>query len=273
MAMSRDGLLPPAFSRIHPRFRTPSFSTVITGIVVVIPTLFMDLTFVTDLCSIGTLFAFVLVCAGVLKLNADPNSPKPKFKTPYINSGYVMPFLLVVAVSLFYTSNPAKFKGYFTNQPVVKEVSEIITSLPPNQPAGLLSDIGTSDSIGLGRAGGDLEVYLLGLKEKGDDTLSGFLTSNGVQPELIFLSGWNLVRNKIPHFIFFIVVIVFTFLSVTKRLSLIPLLGMLCCLYMMSELGLKNWIGFGLWLSAGLLIYFLYGYRNSKLAARSSANQ
>ena len=65
MSMSRDGLLPPIFSAIHPRFKTPWFSTIITGLVVAIPSLFMNLTEVTDLSSIGTLFAFILVCGGV----------------------------------------------------------------------------------------------------------------------------------------------------------------------------------------------------------------
>ena len=66
MAMSRDGLLPKIFSSIHPRFKTPWFATIITGLVVAIPALFMNLTEVTDLASIGTLFAFFVVCAGVL---------------------------------------------------------------------------------------------------------------------------------------------------------------------------------------------------------------
>ena len=61
MSMSRDGLLPKAFGRIHHRFRTPWFATIVSGIFVAIPSLFMNLTEVTDLCSIGTLFAFVIV--------------------------------------------------------------------------------------------------------------------------------------------------------------------------------------------------------------------
>jgi APA family basic amino acid/polyamine antiporter len=68
MSMSRDGLLPKAFSRIHPKYKTPSFATIITGFVVAIPALFLNLTEVTNLTSIGTLFAFVLVCGGVLLL-------------------------------------------------------------------------------------------------------------------------------------------------------------------------------------------------------------
>src|SRR6267378_3754152 len=90
MSMSRDGLLPKRFSTIHPKFHTPSFATIVTGFVVAIPALFLNLTMVTDLCSIGTLFAFVLVCAGVLKLEMTPDAPRGKFRTPYINSRYIM---------------------------------------------------------------------------------------------------------------------------------------------------------------------------------------
>src|SRR6185312_17464446 len=68
MSMSRDGLLPRRFSKIHPRFKTPSFATIITGVIVGVPALFLNLTVVTDLTSIGTLFAFILVCGGVLLL-------------------------------------------------------------------------------------------------------------------------------------------------------------------------------------------------------------
>ena len=85
MSMSRDGLLPKKFAKIHPKFKTPSFSTIVVGFVVAVPALFMNLTMVTDLCSIGTLFAFVVVCAGVLVLQNQTDIPRGKFKTPYIN--------------------------------------------------------------------------------------------------------------------------------------------------------------------------------------------
>ena len=66
MSMSRDGLLPPVFQKIHHKFKTPSFATIVTGLVVGVPILFTDKTFVLDFTSIATLFAFVLVCGGVL---------------------------------------------------------------------------------------------------------------------------------------------------------------------------------------------------------------
>ena len=66
MSMSRDGLMPPVFQKIHKKFKTPSFATIVTGLVVGVPILFTDKTFVLDFTSIATLFAFVLVCGGVL---------------------------------------------------------------------------------------------------------------------------------------------------------------------------------------------------------------
>jgi amino acid transporter len=108
MSMSRDGLLPPSFSKIHPRFKTPWFATVIAGILVAIPSLFMNLTEVTDLTSIGTLFAFILVSGGVLvlqsgwKKNDIPNNEKG-FQVPYFNSRYFLPVIWTgVLVSLYY---------------------------------------------------------------------------------------------------------------------------------------------------------------------------
>ncbi|NDD62956.1 MAG: amino acid permease, partial [Acidobacteria bacterium] len=101
MAMSRDGLLPPIFSAIHPRFRTPWFSTIVTGFVVAVPALFMNLTEVTDLASIGTLFAFVLVCGGVLILDTTDQKIERKFRTPYINSKFIFPLLVGLVLGWF----------------------------------------------------------------------------------------------------------------------------------------------------------------------------
>ena len=70
MTMSRDGLLWKRFSKIHPKYHTPSFATIVTGFLVAIPSLFMDLEFFVDLTSVGTFFAFILVCGGILYLDA-----------------------------------------------------------------------------------------------------------------------------------------------------------------------------------------------------------
>jgi APA family basic amino acid/polyamine antiporter len=106
MSMSRDGLLPKAFGKIHPKYQTPWFSTIITGCLVAIPALFMESGLMTDLTSIGTLFAFVLVSGGVLMLPRIVNlkgeaNPTGKFKLPYINGKIIVPamFLLFVFFS------------------------------------------------------------------------------------------------------------------------------------------------------------------------------
>jgi APA family basic amino acid/polyamine antiporter len=92
-AMSRDGLLPTVFSRIHPRFRTPSVSTWVAGFVVGIPAGLLDIGTVANLSNIGTLFAFVLVSVAVVILRyREPDRPRG-FRAPL---GPVFPFLSIV---------------------------------------------------------------------------------------------------------------------------------------------------------------------------------
>ncbi|HTN20965.1 MAG TPA: amino acid permease [Pelobium sp.] len=192
MSMSRDGLLPRAFSRIHPKFKTPGFATIVTGFVVAVPALFMNLTEVTDLTSIGTLFAFVLVCGGVLLLPPDTQTDegRKRFKMPYINGKFIVPLLFVLGIAFFY-----------------------------------------------------------------DDILNHF----------DFSGGWLVVREKLPLYIYLILALIMAVLSFTKNLSLIPVLGLLSCGYLMTELGYTNWLRFLIWLAIGLVVYFGYSYKNSKL--------
>ena len=83
-AMSRDGLLPKAFGRVHPRFRTPHISTLIAGVFVGIPAGIFDIGTLADLTNIGTLFAFILVSAGVLILRrTQPERPR-SFRVPLV---------------------------------------------------------------------------------------------------------------------------------------------------------------------------------------------
>jgi amino acid transporter len=192
MSMSRDGLLPRAFSRIHPKFKTPGFATIVTGFVVAIPALFMNLTEVTDLTSIGTLFAFVLVCGGVLLLPPDTQTDdgRKRFKMPYINGKFIVPILFIVGIAFFY-----------------------------------------------------------------EDILNHF----------DFSQGWLVVREKLPLYLYLILALVMSILSFTRNLSLIPVLGLLSCGYLMTELGYTNWLRFLIWLAIGLVVYFGYSYKNSKL--------
>jgi APA family basic amino acid/polyamine antiporter len=196
MSMSRDGLLPKAFSRIHKKFRTPAFATVITGIVVAIPSLFMNITEVTDLCSIGTLFAFVLVSGGVLILDrrdTPDNSFKQGFRVPYLNSRYFLPAIWLIIFIVWAYSNYRE---------------------------------------------------------------TGFLMPD---------ARWQVTVHDIPLAIFAIVAVILTFFAIRKKLSLIPVLGLLTNLYLMAYLGITNWMRFGIWLVIGLVIYFGYSVRKSKL--------
>jgi basic amino acid/polyamine antiporter, APA family len=100
MSMSRDGLLPKAFSKIHHKYKTPWFSTIVTGLIVGIPTLFMQSSLMVDLTSIGTLFAFIIVSGGVLVLPRLSHTVKRGFKLPYINGQFIVPLIYFVFVYL-----------------------------------------------------------------------------------------------------------------------------------------------------------------------------
>lgn len=183
MSMSRDGLLPKAFSYIHPKYKTPTFSTIATGIVVGVPALFLNLTIVTDLTSIGTLFAFVLVCGGVLLLPKEEAVPG-RFRLPYINAQWIAPAVFIIGIVLFW--HP--FIGLFVGE----------------------------------------RIY-----------------------------------HNFPYFLFIILSFSLTVLAFVKKLSLIPVLGLLSCFYLMSEMNYGSWIRFLAWLIAGLIIYFTYSYKHS----------
>jgi basic amino acid/polyamine antiporter, APA family len=148
----------------------------------------MDDVLVTDLSSIGTLFAFVLVSGGVLMLPKDDN-PNKKFKMPYINGNFILPFLTSLFISYFW-----------------KDLLHVLTNF----------------------GNVDYKAYL-------------------------FL-------------IFVILAILMTAYTVLKQWSLIPVLGVLCCLYLMIEIPVKSWAVFFGWMTLGLCIYFGYSFKRSKLA-------
>ncbi len=111
MTMSRDGLLPPVFARVHPRFHTPSFSTIVTGFFVGVPALLLNMDLVIDLTSIGTLFAFALVCGGILVIDPHGKS-EARFKVPYINGQYLVPLIMLIGLALLFTYNQAGLREF-----------------------------------------------------------------------------------------------------------------------------------------------------------------
>lgn len=187
MSMSRDGLLPKIFSRIHPKYGTPSFSTILTGFVVAIPALFLNLNQVLSLTSIGTLFAFVMVCGGILVLQQRKDKPVSKFKVPYVNAQFIYPVLLLAGIIIIAVKVPSHFQN----------------------------DILTKDT-------------------------------------------W-------PMAVFWLIAITMGVLSFIKKFSLIPVLGMISCFYLMAQETHIVWMRFLIWLGIGLVIYFFYSYNHSKL--------
>jgi len=195
MSMSRDGLLPKQFARIHPKYKTPGFSTIMTGLVVGLPLFFTNPKFVLDFTSIGTLFAFVLVCGGVLTLpRREKDTSGGRFHMPYINARYIMPLIVLLMFTLLFC----------------------------------------------------------------------------FQPDFIFdnchITAGN-AASTIPTLVFFVLCVIMGILSFIKQLSLIPVLGLLSCCYLLTGMEASNWAWFAGWLVIGLIIYFVYGRRHSKLAS------
>jgi len=187
MAMSRDGLLPSRFSKVSPTFKTPGFSTFLAGALVAGLVLVIDDKLMTDLTSIGTLFAFVLVSGGVLLL-PKLEKQKGRFSIPYINAQFI--FLIIYSVTIFFFRN---------------RISNAISNF-------------------------------------GND---------GYQ-EILFL-------------IFILLTGILTVQTFRKKYSLIPVLGVASCLYLMVEIPAKSWVVFFGWMTLGLIIYFSYGKQHSRL--------
>ncbi|AZI67754.1 amino acid permease [Kaistella daneshvariae] len=191
-AMSRDGLMPKKFMEIHPKHSTPSFATIITGVVVGIPILFTDKSFILDFTSIGTIFAFVLVCGGVLLLPSKEKLPG-RFHLPYINSQFIFPILFLGGLAFFYFWQPEFFHN-------------LMDWKDPNE--------------------GEFRISM---------------------------------------FFFLLINIGLCVLTLIKKLSLIPLMGLSSCLYLLTGMTHNNWFWFLVWFALGMIIYFGYGFRHSKL--------
>jgi APA family basic amino acid/polyamine antiporter len=263
MSMSRDGLLPSRFAKVHPKYKTPSFATIVVGFVVAVPALFMNLTMVTDLCSIGTLFAFVLVCGGVLMLQNRTDIPRGKFRTPYLNGKYIMPVLLIGTMVFFFTAFQRQTIDFITNKESLKTKAEMIESMNPNQIMALKNHLVHDKNAAFSFSKRNIDKYY---ELHGKVSLVEDLKFLNLPKSHFYHYGFKHFAHKIPRWIFILFTIFITIMSFLKNLSMIPLLGLLSCLYMMSEIKAENWLYFSIWLLLGLIIYFSYGRTHSKLA-------
>jgi hypothetical protein len=144
----------------------------------------------TDLTSIGTLFAFVLVCFGVLVLpRLSPSIKGQAFRLPYINGQYIIPALAMIFL-------------YFAQHRILNAFKEV---------------------------------------------------GNEGYQEILFL-------------VFTLIFIVVAILSFLKKYSIIPIIGAMCCLYLMIEIPPVSWMWFFIWMTIGLVIYNLYSKKHSLLA-------
>jgi hypothetical protein len=166
--------------------------------------LFLNLTEVTDLTSIGTLFAFVLVSGGVLMLDKQTRSVEHRgkeegFRVKYINSRYALPLVWIGVFIILYFWHPA---------------------------SGIWHPV------------------------------------SGIR---------QLIQEEFPLLLFIIAAIILTFFAMVKKLSLIPVLGLLTNFYLMAQLGKTNWMRFIIWLIIGLVIYFTFSKKNSRLGPKPEA--
>jgi amino acid transporter len=229
--------------------------------VVGIPALFMNLTMVTDLCSIGTLFAFVLVCAGVLVLQNKPDIPRGKFKTPYVNSKYIFPIALIISLVYAFVYNNEATMGFLNNETQVNNPETIITALDKSETDKVYDYLVALESK---PTTNDVEA-LLSQYQEDDLKYAAIVAQLPIADAIKYESGFDLFKHKIPMWIFLISLLGLAIWSYKDNLSLIPLLGLISCLYMMAELSVWNWIYFTIWLLLGLVIYFGFSRKNSKL--------
>ena len=192
MSMSRDGLMPPVFQKIHHKYKTPSFATIVTGFVVGVPILFTDKTFVLDFTSIATLFAFVLVCGGVLLI---PRKEKQagKFHIPFISGQYIFPLIVIGSLLLAHKLSA----NYFT------------------------------------------DMFNFNFSGNTDYSSGKISYMDAATPNITLIIFWGSA----------LLLAVITFI---KKYSLIPLMGLITCMYLLTGMTKNNWAWFIGWLLIGL---------------------
>jgi len=287
MSMSRDGLLPKIFSRIHPKYGTPSFSTILTGVVVAVPALFLNLDVVLALTSIGTLFAFVLVCGGVLVLQKQPNKPASKFKVPFVNGKWIVPVLLIASVVLVIVLDRTYMHRQVGAGPVADAkgqvevinlsefpIDKVTTHFQRMEGGQWISDSLSFTNIApfdTAKAVVATPADSIDAVKVDKESIASSAFARQTPGVHYFASLFT--KESFPMALFWIVMTVITVMTFVQGFSLIPVLGLISCFYLMAQENHTNWLRFLVWLAIGLVIYFTYGYRNSRLARESKLSE
>jgi hypothetical protein len=174
-----------------------------------VPALFVNMDMVVDLTSIGTLFAFALVCGGILVIDPKGKS-NARFTVPYLNGRLLVLLLLLGAAGTWYYDH---------------------------------------------QNGGAVQASIRQFVED----------VNGTTAARTGESWYSVFRHQIPYLVFLLASVALTVVTFQKKLSLLPVLGLLTNLYLMTQLGINNWTMFVVWLLIGLGIYFGYGHKHSRL--------
>ncbi|MGE9616904.1 MAG: amino acid permease [Solitalea-like symbiont of Acarus siro] len=252
MNMSRDKLLPKCLSIIHGKYKTPHLATILVALLVALPASIAGFNFAIDLTSLGALFVFMIVCLSAIKLRLNDNhASNNNFKIPFINAKYIL-CIAVLLMSMYLTI----FKKYEVinfvknHSIVIKDKEDIIANLNANDLKTIKIYFENKDFY--------RELNKLSVNEQGL-----LLDKINIDRNKIYSSSIDNFLAKIPKWIFIIAVILSIYFSIKYKVSLLPLIGFLFCLYFASELSFNTWIGFLIWLFIGVLVYFIYGYRKS----------